>query len=276
VTGRPAELRQRGFALLIVLWSMGLLALIGTRITAAGRAETQLAGNLRAEAVAEAAADGAVFVGLFHYLDRSGAHWPADGQPRRIKLAQAVADVTLTDESRKIGLNNAPPPLLQGLLRALGVEPRLAAVLAGRIVDWRSPQEAPVPGGGKQVPVTATYRAAGRDWGPPARPFQGLDELSLVLGMTPDVLARLRPVVSPFVASVPKPEETSPVIAAALAQAAARGLQPLSFAGPPTLTITAVVAGDGGGRFARRAVLQVNPDGGPRPFLILDWEQIAG
>src|SRR5215831_8873131 len=75
----PGTARQRGFALLIVLWSMALLALIGTRITAAGRAGAQLATNLRASAIAEAAADGAVFEALFHFMDSSDGHWPVDG-----------------------------------------------------------------------------------------------------------------------------------------------------------------------------------------------------
>jgi hypothetical protein len=46
----PATARQRGFALLIVLWSMALLAQIGTRIAArAGQVlwgSTMLAGGL--------------------------------------------------------------------------------------------------------------------------------------------------------------------------------------------------------------------------------------
>jgi len=75
----PGTARQRGFALLIVLWSMALLALIGTRITAAGHVEAQLATNLRANAIAEAAADGAVFEALFHFMDGSAGHWPAAG-----------------------------------------------------------------------------------------------------------------------------------------------------------------------------------------------------
>ena len=51
--------RQRGFALLIVLWTVAFLALLGTQIVAAGRSDTQLADNLKQEAVLEAAADGA-------------------------------------------------------------------------------------------------------------------------------------------------------------------------------------------------------------------------
>ena len=53
--------RQRGFALLIVLWTMGLLALLVAQFTATGRGEVQMATNLRANAVTQAAADGAVY-----------------------------------------------------------------------------------------------------------------------------------------------------------------------------------------------------------------------
>ncbi len=39
---------ERGFVLLLVLWTLALLALIGTQVTAAGRSEAQVATNLRA------------------------------------------------------------------------------------------------------------------------------------------------------------------------------------------------------------------------------------
>jgi general secretion pathway protein K len=267
--------RQRGFALLIVLWSMALLALIGTRITAAGRGEAQLAINLRSGAVAEAAADAAVYEALYHFMDGSSAHWPADGRARRLKLPQAVADVTMVNEGRKISLNNSALPLLQGLLRAIGVGPRQALVLTDQIADWRSPTQMPLRQGAK----APQYRAAKREWGPPDQPFRSVDELNLVLSMTPDIFARLRPYVSPFVESSPKPDEADPIIAAALADAAANGAPPLSFDEAPTLTITAVAVGAGGGRFIRRAVVRLNTDIASNPtqpqFFVLDWDQGA-
>ena len=88
-------MRQRGFALLIVLWSLALLALIGTRLTAAGRTETQIAINLRANATAEALADGAVHEAIFHHIDRSERHWPADGLPRSLSVPGASIDVRI-------------------------------------------------------------------------------------------------------------------------------------------------------------------------------------
>jgi len=266
--------RQRGFALLIVLWSVALLALIGTRITAAGHAETRLATNLRAQAVAEAAADGAAYEALYHFLDGSGKHWPADGLPRRIRLPQAVADVTIVNEARKLSLNVAFPPVLRALLRVLGVDRHLAAVLADRIQDWRTPSQGPSPLGAKGP----QYLAAGRAWGPPDQPFRSIEELGLVLGMTPELVARVRPYVSPWVQSSPTAIGSDPVIHAALAEAATDGVQPQAFDEPPTLTITAVAVGTNGGRFARRMVIRMNGDFAGDPaqgsFAVLDWDQV--
>jgi len=266
--------RQRGFALLIVLWSMVLLALIGTRITTAGHMEAQLATNLRANAIAEAAADGAVFEALFHFMDGSSGHWPADGLARRVAMPRAQVSVTLLDESRKISLNNAPPPLLGGLLRVLGVNQELAAVLTDQIIDWRSRSLRPRRLGAKEL----QYRAAGRDWGPPNRPFRTVDELGMVMSMTPQILGRLRPYLSPYTFSEPKPAVAQPVILAALDEAAKEGgpSSSLGFDLEPTLTITASAVSAGGGRFTRRAVIWLNsaaatPD--RPPFFVLVWDQ---
>ena len=63
---------DRGFALLLVLWTMALLALLGAQVTGAGRAETRLAAALRSGAQLQAAADGAIYETIWHVLDGSG------------------------------------------------------------------------------------------------------------------------------------------------------------------------------------------------------------
>ncbi len=262
--------RQRGFALLIVLWTMALLALIGSQVTAAGHSETRLATNLRASAVAEQAADGAIFEALFHILDGSSQRWRPDGRVRRIKTALAEVDVTVIDESRKMTLNNSSLPMLHGLLHAIGADPATVATLADQIADWRSPANFPLRNGAK----APQYRAAGRAYGPPNQPFRTPDELGMVLGMTPAILARLKPFVSPYVESAPKLEGADPIIADALTEAQIGGAPPLAFEEPATVTIIAVAVSNGA-RFARRAVARLNTDqitGANAPqFLMLDW-----
>ncbi len=269
---RPAgRARQRGFALLIVLWAMALIALIGTQVTAAGHGEARLSENLRASAVAEAAADAAIEEAAMHLLDASAAHWVADGRVYTVRLPQAAVLVTVENEGRKLPLNTAPTALIAALLRAVGADPRAALVLADQIGDWRSPANFPLKLGAK----APQYRAAGRVWGPANQPFRSVSELRMILSMPPDLYARLAPHVSAYTQSSPQFAQADPVVLRALKEVAANGLQPLSFDEPAVFRITAAATSSEGGRFTRRAVIRVEVPGDAapdaRPFDVLGW-----
>lgn len=263
--------RERGFALLIVLWTLGLLALIGTQVTSAGHTEAKLAGNLRGSAIAEAAAGAAIDEAALHLIDASARHWIADGRPYPVRLPQATVLVQVRNEQRKIPLNTVPTVLMAALLRHLGVDPRLAVVLAAQIGDWRSPANFPLRLGAK----APQYRAAGREWGPPNRPFRSISELRLLLGMTPQLYALLAPHVSAYTQSSPSVQNADPIVAAAIMEVAAGGLQPLSFDEAPVFDITASATSADGARFARRAIIRINlPDEAAptlRPYDVLGW-----
>jgi len=188
--GAPA--RQRGFALLLVLWTMVLLSLIGSRIAASGRAEAQLAANVRDAAVTEAAADGAVQEAAFHLLDAPPRRWAADGSARRLQMPGAVVEVRVESEDGKVNPNVASAALLAALLHEAGADTRTAGLVADSILRWRFPWVRP----GMNDPTLAAYKAAGLNYGPAGAPFRSLDEVGAVLGMTPDLLNRVRPYLS--------------------------------------------------------------------------------
>src|ERR1700728_3730261 len=108
-----SQTRQRGFALLIVLWTLALLALIGTQILAAARQDTQLARNLLDAASLESAANGAVQHAIFALLDNSSNHWNADDVTHSIRVGRALVAVRIEDESDKVNPNFASAALLQ-------------------------------------------------------------------------------------------------------------------------------------------------------------------
>lgn len=256
---------ERGFALLIVLWAVALLALIGTRLTAGGRTEAQLASNLRAAAVAEAAADGAVHEAAFHLLDAPDRRWPADDQPRALRVGAVPVVVRVRDEAGRINPNTAPPELLDALLRAVGADSRAAARLAAAIADWRFPGVQKHPNGAK----APEYRAAGLDYGPPGAPFRSIDELGAVLGMTPELLARLRPHLTVAAEGEPDPARADPVVLAAL-RALGGGQLPDGDEDPGAaraVTVTATAA-PAGARFTRRATLRLDQG----QWRILTWD----
>jgi general secretion pathway protein K len=255
---RDAMHRERGFALLIVLWTMVLLALLVTGITGTGRTEAQLAENLRQNAQLQAAADGAVYDVIFHAI----GHQVAFGETVRGK-----ARIRIEDEAAKINPNTAAPQLLQALLRRLGVPEETATGLTAAIVDWRDNNAA----GGAKAPQ---YIAAGKTYGPPQEPFQSVGELANVLGMTPDILILLAPHISIYGMGVPSPNTADPVVAAALTDAA--GGQPI--AAPPssetasaTIAITATVGVPNGAHFTRHADVQIGSADGGSGYRVLTW-----
>jgi general secretion pathway protein K len=271
--------REDGFALLIVLWALALLALLGTAVTAAGRGETQLASNLRDSAAAEAAADAAVYQTIYYLLDTSQNRWAADGIVHQLALPHARAVVTATDQGGKVDLNMSSLPLLQALLRQVGVDNRTAISLAAAIVDWRSPSTKPLPQGAK----APQYRAAGRTLGPPNAPYRDLDEVRLVLGMTPELLARLRPYIALHLEGPPKPAVAPPLVQRALVEAAANGdQQPMvdDEDRPLVVQIVAEALSAGGGRFTRVADVRINlgtsSSAGRLPYEILNWQSQPG
>jgi general secretion pathway protein K len=270
-TGAAVAAREGGFALLVVLWSLALLALIGTHVTATGRAEAQLAANLRGAAAAEAAADGALHQAIFHLLDPSLRRWWPDGVPREIALpGGGVAVVRIESEAGKINPNLAAAGLMQSLLLRLGAEPRAAASLAAAILDWRTAGQRPRPNGAKEP----QYRAAGRDYAPPGRPFESLDELGLVLGMTPELLGRLTPFLSIYHTGEPDMRFAHPVVAQAVTDAARAGLDAeggTEAGAAPVVVVSATAALPGGARFTRRAHVRLGPGTRGRGWQILTW-----
>lgn len=268
----PAGFRRSGgFALLIVLWTLVLIAFIVAHLTASGRAEIRIAGNLLANAVAEAAADGAISEAIFNQSDpRPDRRWPLDGATHQLVIGDSRVAVRLEDEAARINPNSASPALVEALLRAVGGDPESARRLATAIGEWVGSAPDPRP----QAALFADYRAAGLDYGPPGAPFETLDELGRVLGMTPTVLAAIRPHLTLFGPPQPNPADADPVVAAALAQAsqASQGA-PAADQTPPdvvTVRIIAIAAGPGNARVTRTAVVRIGATL-PQGYAVLAW-----
>ena len=72
--------RSGGFALIVVLWTLVLIGFIVAHLSASGRTEIRIAGNLVANSASQAAADGAIFEAIFNLSDpQPEQRWPVDG-----------------------------------------------------------------------------------------------------------------------------------------------------------------------------------------------------
>src|SRR6266481_5740668 len=132
-----ANRRDDGFALIVVLWTLVLIAFIVAHVTANGRTEVRIAGNMVADATAEAADDGAIVAAIFNLLDPNpDQRWPLDGSPHELRVGGSRVMVQLRDESERINPNSAAPQLLEALLRLTGSDAESARRLGASISEW--------------------------------------------------------------------------------------------------------------------------------------------
>jgi general secretion pathway protein K len=265
--------RNRGFALIIVLWTLVLIGFIVAHLTANGRTEIQIAGNLVANSQAQAAADGAIYEAIFNQLDpKPEQRWPADGSVHPLAIGNIRVATRLEDEASWINPSSASPELIEALLRVTGSDPETARNLAIAISEWVGTATAPRP----QETMVAEYRAAGLDYGPPGGPLETLGELGRVNGMTPAIFAAIRPHLTLFGPPSPNPATTDPVVAAALSlsTASASGQPALLANQPPpdvlTLRITALASGPANSRMVRTAVVRTGA-ALPQGYTVLAW-----
>ena len=263
----PHQTQQdRGFALLIVLWTLILISLLILQLTETGSAQARLGANLRRAAIAEQAADGALQEAAFHLMDRTQTDWPLTGGTHHLVLANGEAEIVVRNEAGKVDLNNASPPVLASLIAESGTAAEDAAAIAQSILAWHTP----VPPDQK-ASVAAPYRAAGLSYTPPGAPFESVDELALVIGVTPNLFNRLLPHVTVFQGSDPVLALADPVVRRAAAAAGEVDTGVTTDPGANDVVDLRVTAHAGGTSFVREAVLQLEPGEEGAAFRILAW-----
>lgn len=261
--------RQRGVALLIVLWALSLLALLAAEVLTASRQDTQLARNLLDAATVDLAADGAVKQAIWHVLDSSTARWSADGLVHVIRIGETSVAVHIDDEADKVNPGIAAPPLLQALLLQVGADPVAAATLAASIVQWRLGSGPPA----RRNTTFLRYQRAGMDYAPSGAPLDSIDELGSVIGMTPDLLARLRPHLTVFTGDEPGAATRDPVVAQALALAGQSAVE-ASDIGEQFVSVTADARGPDHGRRIVHAVVRINALPQGRRYEVLAYQRL--
>ncbi|TYT23180.1 general secretion pathway protein GspK [Luteimonas viscosa] len=211
--------------------------------------------------------------------------WLPDGRPYTWRFADAEVEVRIVDESGKLDLNAADAASLASLMRAVGIEPDPADAVAAAIVDWRDSDDLTQPQGGAEDPQ---YAAAGLPWGAKDAPFETVAEVEQVLGMTPDIYARLVEHLT-IHSGLPIPDPrfaTSAVLASMGIDAepvlADRERPPQpgdpSFvgAGSGTYSIDSRARLRDGRESVLRAVVRLGPSGVPgSAFTVMRWEEGA-
>jgi general secretion pathway protein K len=256
---------ERGFALLVVLWSLSLITLLTAQLLGSGRTAVHLAGNLRNAAMAQASADGAINEAVFHLVSAGPDAWQADGAPHLLNIGGFIVTVRVDSLAEKINPNLASTGLLAGLFQAEGASPAQAQAQANAIIEWRSPAAS------KQETESriAAYRHAGLPYAPPAHGFDDLGELGDVIGIKPALLAAALPEMSLYQSGDPDPSVAGPIVRRALSIAGEAGANRNEFEGNnPVFAIEAEAAASGLA-VRRNAVVSIAGPGTPVPYQFL-------
>jgi len=196
---------RRGFALVIVLWLFVTLFALGAEFSQEMRQDAVATANFADETqsyyLASAAANLTFYRLLQQHRDRSTGQEPGqgpegldDGQPKEplvstdgvwhwIDLWGAPVAVRVSDEGGKVAINWVGVPVLVHVLSNLGVGPDRAAEIADAILDWRDKDEEKRMNGAENE----YYSSMPRPYVAKNAPFDSIEELLLVKGVTPDL-----------------------------------------------------------------------------------------
>jgi general secretion pathway protein K len=290
---------ERGFALILVIWVLALLALLGAEVAADSHSAAVVSRNRLDLAQLQASADAGVTLAVMGLLDPVvAARWQADGRVYDRRYVGQNLAITVIDEGGKIDLNAAPIELIAGLLSEFGANRDARELIDHAILDRRARFAATAP--------TATVPSnTGRIFGRSRvlnlakLAFADVSELRLLPGMTRALYERLEPeitvysqnpTVNPMTASraillaIPGagPSEADRVIISRGGGATALDAEELSklalYARVDTLHVVSIrveAKRPDGASFTRRAVVAVSPDLPLEPTRILRWEQPA-
>ena len=181
---------QRGLALLSVLWVVTLLSVIAASFAVSTRTEINVVFNQIENARAEAIADAGVHRVIMGLMTNDPEQaWRTDGTIYSWRYGGGELRATAQDEGGKIDLNRAGEELLTDLFLAAGLGGAEASALTDAVIDFRDQNEDRRLNGAEE----GDYEAAGLPYGPKDGPFESLDELRQVLGMTPALFEMVAP-----------------------------------------------------------------------------------
>jgi general secretion pathway protein K len=156
---------QSGFALVVVIWAIGLLALMFVTYIAAARHRSIEALSLSERASAEAMANQGINIAVLDLLAGlsdglpSSTRFRHDGTPALCMTADGSRmAIFVVDEGGKVDLNAASPELIQALMRGLHAGEKIGSQLAKTILTLRDEALASQSSQGIASPTAAAFK----------------------------------------------------------------------------------------------------------------------
>lgn len=183
----------RGVALVVILWILVLITIVVGTYTILAHTENLQSRFLFDTTQARYAAESGIHRAVLELRSPDmETRWVGDGRTYAMEFGGAVVEIQVINEAGKIDLNSADEELLTNLFVSRGVDEMTALHLTDAILDWREPGDLPRLYGAKE----AEYFQAGYPYGPPGAPFETVDELQQVIGMTWELFQEVEPALT--------------------------------------------------------------------------------
>jgi general secretion pathway protein K len=192
---KNAALRQKGIALILVLWVLLLLTIITGSFAMMARMDRLEANALLSGTQARLSAEAAINFAVLALRDPDDeTRMRADGRLYQQVFEDTLVEVSAIDERGKLDINAADELTMVNMFTGHGLELGDAELLAAAVMDWRDTDELERVNGAEEE----AYLAAGLQIGPANRPFMMTEELLQVIGMPYELYRRLEPGITVF------------------------------------------------------------------------------
>jgi general secretion pathway protein K len=195
--GRPLQeppARERGMALLVVLWIVVAAALIVSAFNATVKSGVSFIGSEVQLSKSDALLDAGVEIAAARLIDEEESRrWVADGRAYAVAFAGAKLSIAIRDTGGRIDINKSDPELLMGLLRQFAGSEAKAGLLRDRILLARGE----MPGKPAEKQVNANDGAVKKP-SADAPAFVDVAQLRGLEGMTPKLYAAIAPFLTVY------------------------------------------------------------------------------
>lgn len=202
--------RQKGIALILVLWVSVLIAVLLASFSLSARVEALQGRNLLDSTRARYAAEAGMHRAAYELRGSNpDTRWIADGRIYPLEFEGFEVEVEIYDETGKVDINVADGLLLAAMFKHGGLAEVDADALAAAVMDWRDPDDLISVNGAEE----GEYKAADRSYTPRNAPFETVSEIQQVLGMSFELYRELEPLMTIYSGRAqPNPAFASPEV----------------------------------------------------------------
>ena len=276
-TYQPKKYQNSGFALISVLWITAFLAVIAASVSYQARASLGLANNVVASFKTKHAAEGALLLTVDRLIRRDELQGHVLKTPNfSYKLDNITVSVEVRDESGKIDINLTSVDLIRSLFLSLGLNEQQSTSISDSVGDWRDQDSLKRASGAED----RDYAANGLLYEAKDDEFDSIDELSLVLGVTPEIYNLVKPYITVYAQDI----GVNTALSLSVVRNAVQGVissdnteqsagDYVSSTGGLIYTLSAKATDPGGLSTVLTCIVRLQRGSISEPFTILGWKQ---